>query len=120
MAARTWGLASWVVLGLCLAGPARAQDAPTATYTKERVTFKSGNLTLVGFLFKPGKPGRLPGLIWNHGSEKDPGSAPQFDAVAETLRQATFRQGRGWRVLADQGERGTTAAEAGSRRWRWR
>jgi len=90
MAARTWGLVSWVVLGLCLAGPARAQDAPTATYTKERVTFKSGNLTLVGFLFKPGKPGRLPGLIWNHGSEKDPGSAPQFDAVAAVFVPAGY------------------------------
>ena len=88
--ARTWVLASLVVLGPCLAVPARAQNAPTATYTKERVTFKSGNLTLVSFLFRPNKPGPFPGLIWNHGSEKDPGSAPQFDAVAAVFVPAGY------------------------------
>src|SRR5215470_17549354 len=59
-------LALLVVLGLCLAVPVRAQNAPPATYTKERVTFKSDHLTLVGFLFKPNKPGPFPGLLWNH------------------------------------------------------
>jgi carboxymethylenebutenolidase len=68
----------------------RAQDAANAAYTKERVTFKSGNLTLVGFLFKPNKPGPLPALIWNHGSEKDPGAAPQFDAVAAVFAPAGY------------------------------
>lgn len=90
MAARTWVLASWVVLGLSLAVPARAQNAPTASYTKERVTFKSGKLTLVGFLFRPNKPGPFPGLIWNHGSEKNPGSSPQFDAVAAVFVPAGY------------------------------
>jgi hypothetical protein len=51
--ARTRVFASLVLLSLCLAVPARAQYAPTATYTKERVMFKSSNFTLVGLLFKP-------------------------------------------------------------------
>ena len=88
--ARTRVLASLVVLGLCLAVPALAQSAPTATYTKERVTFKSANYTLVGFLFKPNSPGPFPGLIWNHGSEKNPDSAPQFDAVAAVFVPAGY------------------------------
>jgi len=67
-------LASLVVLGLCLAVLARAQNAPAATSTKERVTCKSDHLTLVGFLFTPTKPGPFPGLLWNHGSEQHPGS----------------------------------------------
>jgi dienelactone hydrolase len=75
---------------LCLAVPARAQNLPPASYTKERVTFKSDKLTLVGFLFKPNKPGPFPGLIWNHGSEQNPGSAPQFDAVAAVFVPAGY------------------------------
>jgi dienelactone hydrolase len=78
------------LVALCLAVPARAQNAPPATYTKERVTFKSDDLTLVGFLFKPSKPGPFPGLIWNHGSEQNPGAMPQFDAVAAVFVPAGY------------------------------
>ena len=88
--AQTRILASLVVLGLCLALPVRAQNAPPASYTKERVTFKSDDVTLAGFLFKPGGPGPFPGLIWNHGSELNPGSAPQFDAVAAVFVPAGY------------------------------
>jgi dipeptidyl aminopeptidase/acylaminoacyl peptidase len=90
IAARARPLALLVMLGLCLAAPARAQDTPPAGYTKERVTFKSGDLTLVGFLFKPDRPGPFPGLIWNHGSEKNPGTSPQFDAVAAVFAPAGY------------------------------
>jgi dienelactone hydrolase len=86
--ARARIVASLVVL--CLAVPARAQNASPAAYTKERVTFKSDNLALVGFLFKPSRPGPFPGLIWNHGSERDPGTAPQFDAVAAVFVPAGY------------------------------
>ena len=77
-----------LALGLCLAASVRPQDA--ASYHKERVSFESGSLTLVGFLFRPNKPGPLPGLIWNHGSERNPGSAPQFDAVAAVFVPAGY------------------------------
>src|SRR5436305_14039306 len=60
------------------------QTAPTLPpgVTKSRVTFKSGDLTLVGYLYKPDGNGPFPGVIWNHGSEQSPGTGPEFDAVA--------------------------------------
>ena len=79
-----------LLAALCLALPLRAQNAPTIPYAKERVTFKSSDLTLVGFLFKPDGKGPFPGLIWNHGSEKNPGSGPQFDAVASVFVPAGY------------------------------
>jgi len=79
-----------VVLALWLALPAHAQHAPPGTPTKERVTFKSDNLTLVGFLFKPDGAGPFPGLIWNHGSERSPGTGRQFDAVAAIFVPAGY------------------------------
>jgi dienelactone hydrolase len=82
-------VASLAVFGLCLGAPAHAQDAP-ATYAKTRVSFKSADFTLVGYLFKPDGPGPFPGLIWNHGSEKNPDSSPQFDAVAAVFVPAGY------------------------------
>ena len=58
--------------------------------TKVRVTFKSGSLTLVGFLFKPDGAGPFPGVIWNHGSEKAPGTGPEFDSVADIFVPAGY------------------------------
>jgi carboxymethylenebutenolidase len=69
---------------------AAGQPAPTAGIVKERVTFKSGGLTLVGFLFKPNGPGPFPGLIWNHGSEQNPRAGPQFDSVAAIFVPAGY------------------------------
>ncbi len=57
---------------------------------KERVTFRHGGLNLVGFLFLPNGPGPFPAIIWNHGSEKNPGTSPEFDAVAEAFVPAGF------------------------------
>jgi dienelactone hydrolase len=56
--------------------------AQTPAQNKQRIAFKSGGLTLTGFLFTPEGPGPFPALVWNHGSEKDPGGGPQFDSVA--------------------------------------
>jgi len=59
--------------------------------SKQRVTFKSGDLTLIGYLFKPASAsGPLPGVIWNHGSEKSPGTSAEFDAVADILVPAGY------------------------------
>jgi carboxymethylenebutenolidase len=76
-----------MLLALSLALPASAQDAP---HHKQRVTFKSADLTLTGFLFKPDGAGPFPTLIWNHGSEKDPASKPQFDEVANVFVPAGY------------------------------
>jgi poly(3-hydroxybutyrate) depolymerase len=82
-----------IALALGLSAQARAQ-APAAP-ARERVTFRSGTLTLVGFLFKPEGTGPFPGLIWNHGSEKNPGAMRQFD------RRGDLRPGRLRRLRAD-------------------
>jgi carboxymethylenebutenolidase len=46
------------------------------------IRFKSGDLKLKGFVWKPPGDGPFPALLWNHGSEKSPGSvdtvAPYF------------------------------------------
>ena len=81
---------SSLVLALLLTSPARGQLNPTPGYSKERVTFKSDGLTLVGFVFKPDGPGPFPGLVWNHGSEKNPDAGPQFDAVAAIFVPAGY------------------------------
>ena len=65
-----------IVHALGLRVPASAQKPAAAA--RERVTFKSGDLTLVGFLCKPDGTGSLPGVIWNHGSQKNPGTQRQF------------------------------------------
>jgi len=40
----------------------------------EPVSFKSGALTLGGFLWRPKGPGPFPAIVFNHGSEEDPGA----------------------------------------------
>ena len=48
----------------------------------ELITFTSGDLALKGFIWKPEGPGPFPAVVWNHGSEKLPGTvnsvAPYF------------------------------------------
>jgi len=78
-----------VVVASWDAASAMAQPSP-AGVSKERVTFQSDHLTLVGFLFKPDGPGPFPALIWNHGSEKSPGTMRQFDAVAAIFVPAGY------------------------------
>ena len=45
----------------------------------ELVTFQSGDLSLKGFVWKPDGSGPFPAILWNHGSEKLPGTV---DSVA--------------------------------------
>jgi len=76
---------------LLLATNAFAQSAPgSAAIWKQRVSFKSGDLTLVGFLFKPEGTGPFPAIVWNHGSEKSPGTTVQFDSVAGVFVPAGY------------------------------
>jgi len=46
--------------------------------TPELVSFASGKLELRGFLFKPEGNGPFPAVLYNHGSEKLPGSKPEI------------------------------------------
>ncbi len=46
----------------------------------ELVSFQSGEFTLKGYLYKPQGAGPFPAMIWNHGSEKEPGFQPELAA----------------------------------------
>jgi dienelactone hydrolase len=59
-------------------------------FNKTKVTFKSGDLTLVGYAYHPDGSGPFPTVIWNHGSEKNPGGGPQFDSVAAVFVPAGY------------------------------
>lgn len=63
---------------------------PAQALTSERVTFKSGELSLVGYLYKPQGSGPWPALIWNHGSERNPDPHRQFDTVAAIFVPAGY------------------------------
>ena len=77
------------VAALAIVAGVAAQQAP-APFGKQRVTFKSGDLTLVGFLYKPEGKGPFPALVWNHGSERNPGTTAQFDSVANIFVPAGY------------------------------
>lgn len=53
-----------------------------AAIVKERVWFKNGPLVLEGFLFKPAGKGPFPVVVWNHGSEQNPGAGTEFEGIA--------------------------------------
>ena len=59
-------------------------------FNKTRVSFRSGSLTLVGYAYHPDGNGPFPTVIWNHGSEKNPGGGPQFDSVAAVFVPAGY------------------------------
>lgn len=65
-------------------------SAQASRFNKRHVTFKSGDLTLAGYLYTPPGNGPFPAVLWNHGSERDPGAGPQFDSVAAVFVPAGF------------------------------
>jgi dienelactone hydrolase len=87
--ARGWRelLISALILAVAASGTASAQSP---RFQKQRVSYPSGRLTLVGYLYRPDGPGPFPTLIWNHGSEPDPAGAPQFDSVAAIFVPAGY------------------------------
>ena len=76
-----------VAIGMVLSASLAGQQP---AHNKQSVTFKSGQLTLVGFVFKPDGAGPFPTVIWNHGSEKTPGAFRGLDAVADAFVRAGF------------------------------
>lgn len=55
---------------------ALAQGISLAQSKPEEVVFPSSGRELHGFLWKPDGAGPFPAILWNHGSEKLPGSQP--------------------------------------------
>src|SRR5262249_19383079 len=78
---------SALIAAVALSSSAPAQPAP---FNKKRVTFRNGGLRLDGYVYKPDGAGRFPTLIWNHGSEQDPGGRAQFDSVAAIFVPAGY------------------------------
>jgi carboxymethylenebutenolidase len=70
-----------IALLATMGAPATAQG-PVAK--PEPIGFRSGELELKGFIWKPAGAGPFPAILWNHGSEKLPGAvdpvAPFFVA----------------------------------------
>jgi dienelactone hydrolase len=46
----------------------------------EAITYRSGPYELQGTIYKPKGPGPFPAVLWNHGSEKNPGPQPELAA----------------------------------------
>lgn len=63
---------------------------PLTTAVRQPVAFRSGDLALLGYLFKPDGDGPFPAVLWNHGSEFAPGRGPQFDALANVFLPAGY------------------------------
>ena len=64
----------------------------------EEVTFPSEKLTLHGFLYKPEGEGAFPAILYNHGSEREPGSKPRigvFFAAQGYVLFVPHRRGHG-------------------------
>ena len=64
----------------------------------EEVVFPSGGRELHGFLWKPQGSGPFPAIMWNHGSEKMPGSHPALASLYTAHSYVFFvphRRGQG-------------------------
>ena len=72
--------------------PAEASNDATAAshIVAQKITLKSGELSLIGFLYRPDGEGPFPALIWNHGSEQRPDAGAQFDSVASIFVPAGY------------------------------
>src|SRR5262245_20561445 len=78
------------IVGAIVLSTAHGASQESPRFNKQRVTFKSGGLTLVGYLFKPEGRGPFPAVLWNHGSEQNPGGGPQFNTVASIFVPAGY------------------------------
>jgi hypothetical protein len=73
-----FGLSTIALAIVALIGHGWAQGAKP-----ELITFTSGDLALKGFVWKPEGPGPFPAIVWNHGSERLPGTV---DSVRPLFR----------------------------------
>src|SRR5436190_5692087 len=59
----------------------------------ELIAFPSGDLARKGFVWKPEGPGPFPAIVWNHGSEKLPGTVSLAGATLFLCPTAEVRGG---------------------------
>jgi carboxymethylenebutenolidase len=77
---------------------ALALEISVAQSKPEEVVFPGGGRELHGFLWKPEGPGPFRAIVWNHGSEKLPGSQPalaQFYTAHSYVFFVPHRRGQG-------------------------
>jgi carboxymethylenebutenolidase len=92
MVRRCLSSASFLFAVLCSAVLALGQSEP------EEVVFGSGGLQLHGFVWRPSGNGPFPAILWNHGSERRPGSQPtlaKFYTQNSYVFFAPHRRGQG-------------------------
>src|SRR5262249_37789042 len=64
-----------VLVGLSLAMALGVMAAVNAQNAQPQlIGFRSGDLDLKGFIWKPARAGPFPAILWNHGSDKRPGA----------------------------------------------
>src|SRR5215467_8670352 len=94
-----WLLALAALSVSCASHPsAPSTNAPAAVPTPREVVFPSDGLDLHGYLWEPSGPGPFPTILYNHGSEKLPGSKPVLGAFFTNQGFAFFvphRRGQG-------------------------
>jgi len=83
----------------------------------ELIEFRSGDLDLKGFIWKPAGAGPFPAILWNHGSEKRPGAVDSVATFFVTRGYVFFvphRRGQGRSpgpYIMDQLKTAASAAE---------
>src|SRR5437868_1676766 len=63
-----------LAFGVAFAPSTHAAEATNQVLVPEIVSFPSGKLTLRGFIYKPTGNGPFPAVLYNHGSDKLPGT----------------------------------------------
>jgi len=71
---------SGLLLAVLAHGVGFSQSQPQSQSHAQEVVFPSGGQQLHGFLWRPESTGPFPAIVWNHGSEKLPGSQPGLAA----------------------------------------
>ena len=79
-----------VFLALLLACNRRAASAPSEKPPSEIISFRSGELTLQGSLYRPKGPGPFPAVLFNHGSAPGMMSVEAADVLGPVFTA------RGW------------------------
>src|SRR5215471_18785471 len=90
---------------LLLLGACHRQASHPGGY--QQVSFRSGDLTLAGQLYRPPGPGPFPAVLYNHGSTCSMIIADAADALAPVFN------GRGWILFVPHRRGAGLSAKAG-------
>ncbi|MGQ0630670.1 MAG: alpha/beta hydrolase family protein [Sporichthyaceae bacterium] len=86
----------------------RAEQSRNAAYTRSRVTYDAGGLTISGILLRPRGPGPFPGIVLNHGYID-----PDVYVTGQGLAREQDRLARAGFVVLHTDYRGHAASDDG-------